>query len=328
VIGEWDKAIQYGLEGKGLAPGSFNGYSIAADAYTSLNRLDDAKAILREGEQRKIGGAVLQEALGIIAIAQGDKASQSKEDELLSASPEGEFYLNVRDAGVAAAHGELRRSFTLNKQAEEEAQKLGLGDGTVNAMSTEAMAKAMVQNSRDASAEADAVLKLAQTPTTLTVTADIYARTGDEAKAEKLLAQAASYRPDDQLIQLVYGPMIHAVIAMNHHDANKAVELMKPGQRFAGGNPEFMYTRASALLMAGQGADATQLFQQAISLKSALPQDFFVSLSQLGLARAYAAQGDNAKARTAYQDFLGAWKNADANLPLLKQAQAEYAKLQ
>ncbi len=328
VTGEWDKAIQYGLEGKDLAPGSFNGYSIAADAYTSLNRLDDAKAILREGEQRKIGGTVLQEALGIIAIAQGDKATQSKEDELLSASPEGEFYLNVRDAGIAAAHGELRQSFTLNKQAEEKAQKLGLTDGVVNATLTEALMKAMVQNSRDANAEADAALKLSQTPTTLTAVADVYARTGDEAKAEKLLVQAASERPDDQLIQLVYGPMIHAVIAMNHHDAEKAVELMKPGQRFAGGNTEFMYTRASAVLMAGQSAESAQLFQRVISLKNALPQDYFVALSQLGLARAYAAQGDKVKARTAYQDFLGAWKNADADLPLLKQAQAEYAKLQ
>jgi len=328
VIGEWDKAIQYGLEGKGLAPGSFNGYSIAADAYTSLNRLDDAKAILREGEQRKIGGAVLQEALGVIAIAQGDKATQLKEDELLSASPEGAYYLSVRDAGIAAAHGELRRSFTLNKQAEEQAQKLGLADGVVNTTLTEALTKAMAQNGRDASTEADAALRLSQTPTVLIFAADIYARTGEEAKAEKLLAQAAGERPDDQVIQLVTGPMIHAVIAMSHHEADKAVELMTPGQRFAGANPEFMYTRASALLVAGHGADAAQVFQRVISLKSAVPQDCFVALSQLGLARAYAAQGDKAKARTAYQDFLDAWKNADADLPLLKQAQAEYAKLQ
>jgi eukaryotic-like serine/threonine-protein kinase len=327
VIGEWDKAIQYGLEGKELAPGRFNGYSIAADSYASLNRLDDAKAILREGEQRKIGGAVLQEALGIIAIAQGDKATQLKEDELLSASPEGQYYLSSRDAGIAAAHGELHRSFTLNKQAEEQAQKLGLADGVVSTTLNEALTKAMAQNGRDASAEADAVLKLSQTPTVLIFAAAIYARTGDEAKAEKLLAQAAGERPDDQVMQLVTGPMIHAVIAMNHHDTEKAVELMTPGQRFAGGNPEFMYTRASAILMAGQGAEAAQVFQRVISLKSALPQDFFVALSQLGLARAYAAQGDKTKARTAYQDFLALWKNADADLPLLKQAQTEYAKL-
>ena len=328
VIGEWDKAIQYGLAGKELAPGSFNGYSIAADAYVSLNRLDDAKAILLEGEQRKIGGAVLQEALGTIAIAQGDKATQSKEDELLSANPEGPYYLVFRDAGIAAAHGELRQSYTLNKQAEEKAQKLGFTEGIINTTLTEALMKAMAQNLHDASAEADGVLKLSQTPTVLTATADIYARTGDETKAEKLLAQAASERPDDQLIQLVYGPMIHAIIAMNHHQADKAVELVTPGQRFAGANPEFMNIRASALLMAGQDAEAAQLFQRVISLRSALPTDVFISLSQLGLARTYAAQGDKVKARTAYQDFLASWKNADADLPLLKQAQAEYAKLQ
>jgi eukaryotic-like serine/threonine-protein kinase len=328
VLGEWDKTIQSALEAKELAPGTFNGYALAANGYLSLNRLDDAKAILREAEQRKIGGTLLHELLGTVAIAQGDKATQLKEDELARANPQGEYDLMQRDAALAAAHGELRQSFTLNKRAEEKAQKLGFSDGIANIMSGEALTKAMAQNGREASAEADAVLKLSQTPTTLTFTADIYARTGEEAKAEKLLAQAASQRPDDQIIQLVSGPMIHAVIAMNHHEAEKAVELMKPGQRFESGNTEFMYTRASALLMAGQGAEAAQLFQRVLGLKAAFPQDFFIALSQLGLARAYVVQGDKAKARTAYQDFLGAWKNADADLPLLKQVQAEYVKLQ
>ena len=122
--------------------------------------------------------------------------------------------------------------------------------------------------------------------------------------------------------------MIRAVMAMNHHDPAKAVEIMKAAAPYDGNTPESFYTRASALLMVGRGAEAVQEFQRALAMKNLAPTDPFVALAQLGLARAYAVQGDKAKARTAYQDFLGAWKNADADLPLLKQAQAEYAKLQ
>jgi predicted Zn-dependent protease len=89
-----------------------------------------------------------------------------------------------------------------------------------------------------------------------------------------------------------------------------------------------MYTRAAALLMAGRASEAAQEFQRVLDLKNANPADMFIACGQLGLARSYALQGEKIKARTAYQDFLGAWKDADPDLPLLKQVQSEYAKLQ
>jgi tetratricopeptide (TPR) repeat protein len=158
--------------------------------------------------------------------------------------------------------------------------------------------------------------------------ADVYARTGEEAKAEKLITQAAEQRPDDEIVQSVSVPTIQAVIAMNHHDPQKALDVLKKAEPYDGANQEALYTRASALLMAGQSADAVQEFQKTLNLRNFGATDLFVSLAQLGLARAYVAEGDKAKGRTAYQDFLGAWKDADPDVPLLKQAQAEYAKVQ
>ena len=79
--------------------------------------------------------------------------------------------------------------------------------------------------------------------------------------------------------------------------------------------------------MAGRGADAAHEFQRILNFKNATPQDPIVSFAQLGLARAYASQGDSAKSRAAYQDFFSLWKEADADVPLLLQAKAEYAKL-
>jgi predicted Zn-dependent protease len=91
---------------------------------------------------------------------------------------------------------------------------------------------------------------------------------------------------------------------------------------------EGRFDRGNGLLRAGHASDAAQEFQSILALKNAFPDVPLVPLAQLGLARAYALEGDKAKAHTAYQDFLALWKDADADLPILKEAQAEYAKLQ
>ncbi len=243
------------------------------------------------------------------------------------ATPEGVYDLLYRDANLAGAHGQVRRSAELFKQANEKAGPLGLGDSVLNNVIQVGTVKVMAGDRAGAISESDAVLKQSQAPTILLSVADNYARAGEDAQAEKLVERAVSERPLDENIQNLYAPMIRAVIAMNHHDAQKAIELMKAALPYDGFSTEAIYTRASAFLMAGQSADAVREFQRILDLKNASPQDLFVGYAQLGLARAYALDPDKAKARTAYQDFFAQWKNADPDLPVLKQAQAEYAKL-
>jgi tetratricopeptide (TPR) repeat protein len=322
-IGQWDKLLENALEAKALRTDEFNPYSLMGFAYRATNRLDADKAVMQEAQQRNLGGVALHEELGMIALAQGDMATLAKEDELAGAKPQGHYDLLQRNAGLAATRGQVRRFSELCKQTEDT----GFADGVVNTMAFEALVKAVVQNSREANDEADAVLKLSQAPSAQLSVADVYARTGEDAKAEKLTAQATAARPEDQIVNYVTAPMIRAVIAMNHHDAAKALDLMKSAGPYEGNTPESFYTRASAFLMAGRWTEAVQEFQKVLGMKNSGPTDPFVAVAQLGLARAYAAQGDQVKARTAYQDFLGAWRNADADLPLLKQAQTEYAKL-
>jgi outer membrane protein assembly factor BamD (BamD/ComL family) len=114
---------------------------------------------------------------------------------------------------------------------------------------------------------------------------------------------------------------------MNHHSAAAALNELKAAEAFDRANPECLYTRASASLMAGRADDAAQQFESVLRLKNMSSGDMFVSLAPLGLARSYALSGDKAKSRTSYQDFLAAWKDADSDVPLVKQAQSEYAKL-
>src|SRR5579863_3310282 len=327
TIGQFDKSLQNALEAKDLAPGLFNPYGVAYFAYFSTNRLDDAKAILLAAEQRNIGGVPLHEGLSAIAMAQGDMATSAKEDALARANPQGEYDLLLRDSGIASVHGQIQRSLELAKQVEDKAEKLGYADSIVNTMANVALLDVMVGDRKAALAEADAALKRSQTPSNLLSVADVDARAGDDKKAEKLAAQAAAERPDDQFIQSVNVPLKRAIIAMNHQQADKALDIMKAAERFDRNNMESLYTRGCAQWMAGRGADAAPEFQSVLDRKNNLPAEPFVAFSLLGIARAYTMQGDKEKSRAAYQDFLAAWKDADSDLPLLKQAQSEYAKL-
>ncbi len=327
ILGQFDKALENALEASQLSPEKFNGYSVAAEAYSAMNRLDAAKAVLAKAQERKLGAALIHEALGTIALAEGDQATLAKEDALARTNPQGEYDLMQRDASLAAARGQLHRSRELYKQAEAMAERLELKESAVNSIANEALVEAIVQNRSEAIKGADAALKALQSPGILLAAADIYARAGEDAKARQLVEQVVKQRPHDLFVQSVNAPMVRAVLELNHHAADKALELMKPAEPFDHFNTESLYTRASALLMAGRGADAAQAFQTILNLRNASPADPMMSFAQLGLARAYGLSGDVAKSRTAYQDFFGLWKDADPDIPILKQAKAEYAQL-
>ncbi len=325
--GDFDKTLENALEATKVAPDTFNGYAVSSYAYLGLNRLDDAKAILMAAQQHNLGSFLIHENLAAIAMLQHDSATQAKEDALAKANPQGELDLLQRDANLAAAHGQMHKARDLFKQAQLKAAGLELKEDIVNSISGEAQDEALAGNRKEAIAGAEAALKESQTPTVLGFAADIYARTGEDAKSQPLIEQVLKQRPDDTNIQSIYGPMIRAVLAMNHHDAAKALELMKTAEPWDRANLESRYTRASALLMAGRAADAEQEFRAILNLENYAPTDINLPYAQLGLARACVVAGDKDKARAAYQDFFARWKDADPDLPVLKEARAEYAKL-
>ncbi len=142
--------------------------------------------------------------------------------------------------------------------------------------------------------------------------------------------------PDDTLVQSAYLPTIRGQIAVSRRDSSNAIELLKIASQYELGLPgdaEFLpslypvYVRGNAYLAAGQGVEAAAEFEKILKWPGVVLNEPIAALASLGRARAYALQGDTAKARSAYQDFLMLWKNADPDMPVLKQAKAEYAKL-
>ncbi len=326
-LGDFDKSLAESLEAVRLSPDQFIGYQNASNAYRALNRLDEAKAILNAASQRNVGGVFIHDSLATLALAEGDLPTAAKEDDLEKADPQGELSVLERAANLAVAHGRMRRARELFTEIEDKEVRLEQKEEALNDVENSATFEAIAGNRAAAINGADAAIKQSQTPTHEMNVADIYARAGMDAKARQLVDEATKQRPLDTFIQSMNGPMIRAVLEMNQGHADKAVELMKSAGPYDHNNSESLHTRASALLMAGRGADAVQEFQKVLNLKNANPQDPFVSFAQLGLARAYAAAADKEKARAAYQDFFALWKDADPDVPLLQQAKAEYAKL-
>jgi hypothetical protein len=199
-------------------------------------------------------------------------------------------------------------------------------------------------NREQARAEANAALKLTPSRDVRAMTALTLARAGDTAGAEKLAAELDKTFPLSTLVERYWLPAIRAAVAMERKDPNRAVQLLNETSSIELGsfNPLVVllpvYVRGDAYLALGDGNRAPTEFQKFIDHRGVVTNFPWGALARLGLARAYALQAQSAqgagtedargKARTAYQDFLTLWKDADPDIPILKQAKAEYAKLQ
>ena len=156
-------------------------------------------------------------------------------------------------------------------------------------------------------------------------------RRGDETgKAENVAADLDKKYPLHTFTQKSDIPQIRARIELHKGNGNKVLDLLAPAEAhqfgyIAGGIP--VYLRGYAYLQMKQGPKAVAEFQKMLDHRAALGFSPYANLARLGLARALALSGDDAKARTAYQDFFTSWKDGDSDIPILKQATMEYAKL-
>jgi predicted Zn-dependent protease len=161
---------------------------------------------------------------------------------------------------------------------------------------------------------------------------------GDYGQAQELANELARAFPEDTLVQFNYLPTLRARIAVGKGNASQAIESLRVVTPYELGQTTSsvygwtalypVYVRGEAHLMVRQGREAAAEFQKLIDHRGIVVNSPLGALARLQIGRAYGTQGDTAKARAAYQDFLALWKDADPDIPILKQAKAEYAKLQ
>ena len=327
-LGEFDKALAIGQEAIRIEPDEARGYNDAAQGYLGLNRPGEGKAVLLAGLQRNSGFVWAHDVLANIAYAQGDLAEMEKQETFLHDQPDLELNLNARHGDIAAAHGQIQKAREFYEKGRQVAQRLQLKDSEATFLGSEAYALVMFGDAKQAIEICNAALALAPSYSARGYIAQALAFAGENKKTLELAALEAHDRPDDTVIQAVYVPVKQATVGLNSGDAKKVLELMKPALQYDKATTISLYVRGLAYLKAGDGASAAGEFQKVLALSNYAPTDLLITFARLGMARAYALQGDTAKAKSAYQDILAFWKDADPDLPTVKQVKAEYAKLQ
>jgi serine/threonine protein kinase/tetratricopeptide (TPR) repeat protein len=332
TLGDFDKGLTNSLEAIRLEPDSWYGYVNAGYCYTALGRFDEAKAVINTGLQKTNGAVVLHASLYYVALVQGDKAAQEREEAFIKDSPAFELqWVLAGKAGLALARGQRQNAREIYTHEGVLAKQLGLTENQAAATQLPALIDLLFGDTDDKDkslTRANEALALASSPDVAILSAEITALAGGETQARRLIEDVSRRRPLDTRFQTMLIPVVQAILFVNHGEAAKAIEVLKAGEPYDKGTSDVHFTRGRAYLLNHQPVQAAQEFQAVLDLRGAYIGDPLMGLAQLYLARAYAQQNDGAKARAAYQDFLALWKDADPDIPILKEAKTEYAKLQ
>jgi tetratricopeptide (TPR) repeat protein len=331
LLGNWEKALEEFREALRLGPDFVVNYLNLGFAYQSLNRLDEAEAVFKQAEEHKLEGEYLLANRYQLAFLKGDSAKMVQLASAAMGKPGTEDQLLAMQADTESWYGKLKNAHELSGRAMDSAQHNDARESAASYQAAAALREVESGNREQARAEANAALKLAPNRDVRAIAALALARAGDTAGAEKLAAELDKTYPLDTLVQRYRLPTIRAAVALERKDPNRAIEQLKVTSAIELGDQGDLtpvYLRGEAFLMLRDGSATAAEFQKFIDHRGVVVNSPLGALARLGLARAYAMQGDTAKAKTAYQDFLTLWKDADPDIPILKEAKAEYAKLQ
>ena len=319
-LGQYEEGLKEGLEAARLAPNLEPPYRRQLDAYICLDRLPEAGELANRLRARGLGGARIHQRFLEMAYVGGDRAAIGRETQWFAGKPEEYISLGLEAANrnVLGQRGESHKLF---QRAAETARRQGFRDAA--------------SDLDEADAQADALLGICQTARRLGHPVLALAICGDAAQAEKLAAATSKLFPNGTIWNAVQLPGIRAAIALSRGRPAESVELLASASPYERSYLDTIYLRGLAYLGQQKGAEAATEFRKIVDHKGANWASGwrhpywgqFYSLSILGLARAFARVDDKEKARKAFQDLFELWKYADQDIPVLRDARADYDKL-
>jgi len=335
ILGNREKALEEAREALRLRPNDQGRYVNLASAYMTLNRLDEAAAVVKQAEQLKLESEDLTVFRYQLAFLEGDTAQMAHLASGAMGKPGMEEQMLAFQSDTEGWRGKLKNARELTRRAVDSARRNDAKETAATYQAAAALREVEAGNREQARADADAALKLAQNRDVRAIAALALARAGDIAAAEKLAAELDKTFPLDTLVQKYWLPAVRAAIALRRNQAQRAVDLLQKASTIELGMPTNFnvvlcpaYLRGEAYLTLHDGAAAAAEFQKFIDHYGLVSNFSWGALARLGLARAYGEEGNTGKARAAYQDFLTLWKDADPDVPIYQRAKAEYAKLQ
>ena len=332
AVAKYDKSLEEAREALRLEPNTWANYANLADYYVSLNRLDEAEAVFKQAEERNLESADLLDGRYHVDFLKDNVSEMERLVANAAGKPGTEDVLLADQADTEAYHGRLGKERELARRAVESAANNDTKETAAGYKAESALIEAYFGDTQRARADADAAIRLATNRYVQGNTALALALAGDITRAEKLADELDKSFPLNTLVRRYWLPTIRAAVALGRKNADKTIELIQVTAPYElgwwGKTGSAIYMRGQAYLMVHNGSAAAAEFQKLLDHPGVVRNFPLGALAHLGLARANALQGDTPKARAAYQDFLALWKDADSDIPILKEAKAEYAKLQ
>ena len=334
---KYDEALEQNRKALGLNPDNVFSYENLGNALMVLGRLNEAQKAFADAEARKLEDDTLHADEYGLAFLQKDEKNMAAQVAWFSARPEVEHEILALQSDTEAYAGHLKQSRQLTQRAMQAAVRADNKPAAAEWQLDDAWREAAFGYPKDALSQTDAALALApDSPDAQELAALTLAQMGDTARAQLLAQDLAKHFPMHTLVQTYWLPMIQAQIALTGKDPATALERLQVAAPLDLSQAGFsinatclygVYLRGQANLAVGRGSAAVADFQKIIDHGGAVWNCVTGALAHLELGRAYAMTGDTLKAKGAYQDFLTLWKDADADIPLLQEAKAEFAKL-
>jgi eukaryotic-like serine/threonine-protein kinase len=335
-LGQYEKGIAASLEDLRMNPGSAAAYTNLVGLYPSVNRLQDAKAQYQQAIAHKVDNPFLHGNRYGVAFLENDTAEMQQQVAAASGKA-GEDVLLSFASDTEAFYGRLANARRLSQRAIDSAHSNDSKETAAAWRMNSALREAEFDNASRSRQEITAALVDAPTRDVTILAALALARLGEIDQAERMAHGLAERFPLNTAINRYWLPAIYASIEIRRHNPEKALEdlrttspyeLASPLPQFeVGGSLYPVYVRGEAYLLLHQGKEAAAEFQKFLDHRGIAMNSPLGALARLQLGRAHALLGENIKSRAAYQDFLGLWKDADADIPILVTAKAEYTKL-
>jgi tetratricopeptide (TPR) repeat protein len=335
-LGQYEQGLAEVQEALRLDPTVGVNHTNMAQTLLAMNRTDEAKAALEQAAALKLDGELVRLVWYDLDFLKNDNAGMAQQVAWGAGKPGEEDPLLSAQADTEGYYGRLPGARDYARRAADSAVRADAKETAALWQVNAAMREAEFGNFVDARRQADAALALSPGRDVKLLSAITFARSGDNARARKLAADLEKNYPTNTTLRLYWFPILHAAIDLGDKNSSQtlvSLEAVAPYE--LGTPPPFQvgtmyapYLRGQAYLAAHDGNAAAREFQKLLDHRGIVLNYPLGSLAHLGLARAYGLAGDKVKAKSSYQDFFALWKDADPEIPILKEAKTEYARLQ
>ncbi|MGA7927234.1 MAG: protein kinase [Candidatus Sulfotelmatobacter sp.] len=333
-LGQWDKAVAQLEESVRLDANNAVAYAALAFDYLALNRLSDAEATLERAKGRKLDGRLLRQDAYLLAFLNGDMPRMEQQEAWAAGRPGDEDALLSMQADTEAYYGRLARAREFSRSAVESATRAGSKETGALWQVNAALREVEFGNAAVAKQDVTKALALSRGREVSVVSGLTLARGGDQLGAKRIMLELEKNQPSNTFLNVYWLPLVEATAALNRGNGSHALALLESAKAYELGNAEGSinnlypaYVRGQAYLQTHNGTQAVAEFQKLLDHRAIVGNFPTGALVHLQMGRAYAMSGEISKAKPAYEDFFAIWKGADPDIPILRQAKTEYARL-